>query len=125
MCDWRNVDLYDDIMPMSERPRGKQHGVRNRNGARAEEEFGGLGELKQHEGEWEQQELAHEFEGEQFFGTASACKPTAECAGVQALPRPGSPIPPQQRRRPFRWAVPSLLGLWNKDTVDGHGRRAA
>src|SRR5262249_35258272 len=33
-----------------------------------EEELGGLGEFEQHEGEWEQHELAHEFEGDQFFG---------------------------------------------------------
>ena len=33
-----------------------------------EGELGGLGELEQHETEWEQHELAHEFEGDQFFG---------------------------------------------------------
>jgi hypothetical protein len=33
-----------------------------------EGELGGLGELEQHESEWEQHELAHEFEGDQFFG---------------------------------------------------------
>ena len=33
-----------------------------------EGEMGGLGELEQHETEWEQHELAHEFEGDQFFG---------------------------------------------------------
>ena len=33
-----------------------------------EEELGGLGEFEQQEGEWEQQELTHEFEGDQFFG---------------------------------------------------------
>src|SRR5262245_43820312 len=33
-----------------------------------EGELGGLGELEQHESEWEQHELTHEFEGEQFFG---------------------------------------------------------
>ena len=34
-----------------------------------EEELGEeLGELEQHEGEWEQHELAHEFESDQFFG---------------------------------------------------------
>jgi hypothetical protein len=33
-----------------------------------EEELGGLGEFEQQEGEWEQPELTHEFEGEQFFG---------------------------------------------------------
>jgi hypothetical protein len=33
-----------------------------------EEELGGLGEFEQPEGEWEQPELSHEFEGDQFFG---------------------------------------------------------
>jgi hypothetical protein len=33
-----------------------------------EEELGGLGEFEQQEGEWEQQGLTHEFEGDQFFG---------------------------------------------------------
>jgi len=33
-----------------------------------EGELGGLGELEQHESEWEQHELAHEYEGDQFFG---------------------------------------------------------
>src|SRR5215471_7520983 len=33
-----------------------------------EGELGGLGEFEQHESEWEQHELTHEFEGEQFFG---------------------------------------------------------
>jgi hypothetical protein len=33
-----------------------------------EEELGGLGELQQHESEWEQHELTQEFEGDQFFG---------------------------------------------------------
>src|SRR5215475_2313215 len=33
-----------------------------------EGELGGLGELEQHETEWEQHELAHEFEGDQFWG---------------------------------------------------------
>jgi hypothetical protein len=30
--------------------------------------LGGLGELEQQESEWEQHELTHEFEGDQFFG---------------------------------------------------------
>jgi len=33
-----------------------------------EEEVGGLGELEQQESEWEQPELTHEFEADQFFG---------------------------------------------------------
>ena len=33
-----------------------------------EGELGGLGELEQHESEWEQHELTQEFEGDQFFG---------------------------------------------------------
>jgi len=33
-----------------------------------EEELGGFGEFEQQEGEWEQQGLTHEFEGDQFFG---------------------------------------------------------
>ena len=33
-----------------------------------EGELGDHGELEQHETEWEQHELAHEFEGDQFFG---------------------------------------------------------
>src|SRR5215468_11404398 len=33
-----------------------------------EGELGNLGELEQHESEWEQPELTQEFEGDQFFG---------------------------------------------------------
>src|SRR5262252_4196480 len=33
-----------------------------------EGELGNLGEFEQHESEWEQHELVHEFEGDQFFG---------------------------------------------------------
>ena len=33
-----------------------------------EGELGGLGELEQHESEWEQHEFTQDFEGDQFFG---------------------------------------------------------
>jgi hypothetical protein len=46
-----------------------------------EEELGGL---EQHEGEWEQHELAHEFEGDQFFGRIAR--------GIGSLVKRAAPI---------------------------------